>query len=159
MSSPSSVLGQHVADALISGSVAAAADVAALTWASATTPRIFRGIAGYMGGRNRGRLPFIEYSVGVNALDQVAIEGGTIVQTLQLRVHCGTASQGDAEDLTAAILLAAIAAIRDASGPDANLAAIGNEQMDALVPGPWGLMRDATLTVEQTYNRSTYEVQ
>ena len=156
MSSTESVLATRALSACRGSSVADAAGVAALTWADEDTPRVFRGLGGYLGGRNRGRLPFLEVSVGGSDIGQTSNDGGEGMTTIHLRAHCGGADLGTAEDLTAGMLSAAIAAIR--SETTDNLAAVGSDQIDALEPGPWGCQRDARVMVVQSWARDDYEV-
>ena len=155
MSSASSVLRTRVLSACRSAGVATQAAVAEATWASTTTPRVFSGVAGMLGGRNRGRLPFLEIDIQTQSMVPLSDDGGTLQQRVLVRCHVGGADPGTAADLTAAILAACAAAIR--SQATDNLTALGGEDLNELEAGPWGSQRDLSLIIEQTYSRS-YEV-
>ncbi len=145
----------RLAAALVVNAVAVAAGLTLVQWTEVGRPHIFRGLGGFLGGRNRGRLPFIEYDCASQGFDQESISGGTITQTITLRAHVGGRVLGTAGDLSEAMLTAALASIRSEAVD--NLTAIGGDSIGPLVASPWGLSRDATLTIEQSYSRSTYE--
>lgn len=156
MTGSSAVLRQRVLSACRDGSVGLAAGVQLDTWASTTTPRVFSGLAGMMGGRNRGRLPFLEVEVGRQTTTALADEGGTLQQQVTVRCHVGDTDPGAASDLSAMILGACAASIRSQAAD--NLTALGDDEIGDLLPGPFGLQRDLTLTVEQSFSRSDYGV-
>jgi hypothetical protein len=150
VSTPTSVLRARLLDACRASAVAAQAGVAAPTWADAGTPRVFSGLAGMLGGRNRGRLPFVELDITGNGTVPLAEEGGTLQQRVIVRVHLGGTDTGAASDLSAAILGACIASIRSQAAD--NLTALGGEDIGELSPGPWGLQRDLTMIIEQSFS-------
>ncbi len=156
MTTAGSVLAARVATALADDSVATQAGVAALTWASADAPRVFHGLGGYLQGRNRGRLPFVEYAITGQTFDSNASGGGTMTQTVTVRAHCGGRDLGTASDLTAAILAAGMAAIRDNTSDV--YTDMGDDAVGELQPGAWGHQRDASMTFIQSFDRDTYEV-
>lgn len=151
MSSPTSILRTRLLAACRSASVAAQAGVAAIAWADTTTPRVFSGVGGMLGGRNRGRLPFLEVDVLANSTAPLADDGGTLTQRVLVRAHVGGGDTGAAADLTAALLGSCIAAIRSQAVD--NLTMLGGEDIGELTPGPWGLFRDLNLIVEQSFSR------
>lgn len=134
-----------------SDAVATAAGFSPSAWTDSAAPHVFAGIArGFIGGRNRGRLPFVEVAVTADDGRPVVTEqGGDLTQTLTIRCHAG-GSQSSADSLTLAILSACMAATRAHSS---QLPELGPCAMGALQQGPWGHSRDATLTVVQTYYR------
>lgn len=133
--------------------VATAAGMALGVWADPSAPHVFAGLAGYLGGRNRGRLPFVEVAVtGQDYAPVVSVGDGDLTQTLTLRCHVGGRTLAQAEDLSEAILAACLVAIR---GLD--LSFYGGDRISGLDAGPWGHMREATLTVSQNFHRDTYE--
>ncbi len=142
--------------ALRIAAVAAAAGVASGTWADTTVPRVFRGLAGFLGGRNRGRLPFVEFDIVGQGYEQESFDGGTMTQTVTVRVHLGSRDPEVASALANSILASCLAAIRS-EGTD-NLTAIGGDQINGMQPSPWGIQRDAVLTIEQSFGRASYEV-
>jgi hypothetical protein len=156
MASTSSVLQTRCLTACRAATVAAAAGVLAATWAAVDVLRVFAGLGGFLGGRNRGRLPFLEVSVGESAIDASAPEGGEGRTTVRLRVHVGGVDLGTAENLSHAILAAALASLRSETAD--NLCAWGSDRIGALEPGPWGCQRDAEAEVIQTWQRADYEV-
>lgn len=150
------VLSTRVFAALRSAGVATQAGVAEATWASTTVSRVFRGLCGYLGGRNRGRLPFVEFDIRSQGFDHETLEGGTVTSTIRLLAHCGGRDAETAGNLLEAILAAGLAAIRSEASD--NYTALGNDQIDELEQGPWGHQRSASLTIEHTFARSDYEV-
>ena len=136
--------------------VAAAAGIAAGVWADANAPHVFGGNGGFIGGRNRGRLPFVEVAVIDQTFTPVTAEmDGDLEQTLVIRCHVGGNIIADAEDLSELIISACLVAVRNL-GTD--LAAVGSDRVSGIQQGPWGHVREATLTVMQNFHRDTYEV-
>ena len=137
--------------------VATAAGIGASAWADTTVPHVFDAIQGYMGGRNRGRLPFLEVAVADMDFDTHNTEGGTVETTATIRCHVGSKDQVTAMDQSAAILLTCIQKIRD--NTSVTYLSDGSETLDGIAAGPWGLMRDLRFSVRHTFNNSTYGVQ
>lgn len=156
MTTPGSVLASRIYLACQAGAVANQAGVAPLTWASASAPRVFRGLGGYLSGRNRGRLPFIEFDISGQEFTQASPDGGELVSQVIVRAHCGGPSLEAAGDRLEGILLAALASIR--SEAEDEYMALGDDRVGPLVPGPWGHQREATVTVSHSFNRTDYEV-
>lgn len=134
-----------------SASVATAAGLSLAAWTDTAAPHVFSGIAeGFIGGRNRGRLPFVEVAVSLGSgLPVVAEQGGDLTQTLTIRCHAGGGLLA-ADSLTLQILSACM---RETRASPTQLPELGPCRMGELVQGPWGHRRDATLTVLQTYYR------
>jgi len=156
MATAGTTLADRVAQGLRSPNVAAQAGIASSTWASTDTPRVFRGLGGYLNGRSRGRLPFIEFDVTSQGFTQDTREGGTLTSRVLIRAHCGGRDLEAAANMLEAILAAALACIRDESAD--NYMALGDDELGQLIPGPWGLSRDATILVQHTFGRNDYEV-
>lgn len=156
MSSTGTVISTRVFAALRDAVVAAQAGIATLTWASTVTPRVFRGFTGYLAGRNRGRLPFMEFDIESQGFAHETLDGGTMVSTVRIRAHCGGRDPETAGNLLEGMLAAGLAAIRSEAAD--NYTALGDDQIGALEQGPWGHTREATLTIEHTFARSDYEV-
>jgi hypothetical protein len=117
---------------------------------------VFGGNGGFIGGRNRGRLPFVEVAVIDQTFTPVTAEmDGDLEQTLSIRCHVGGAIIEDAEDLSELILSACLVAIR---GISSGLTTVGSDRISGIQQGPWGHVREATLTVMQNFHRDTYEV-
>lgn len=131
--------------------VATAAGFSPEAWTDAEAPHVFSGIArGWIGGRNRGRLPFVEVAVTSDSGSPVVTEqGGDLTQTLVIRCHAGGGLL-DADSQTLCILSACLAETRASS---TRLPELGPCRMGDLRHCPWGHVRDATLTVAQTYYR------
>lgn len=157
MSTASSVLRDEIVEALRSAYVAIAAGVTPAVWGSATTPRVFDGAAGYIGGRNRGRCPFVEVWIGGQSFNRTTLDGGTLVSQVRVRVHATGRDHDTARDLLEAIMAAGLAAIR--STPTDRYTAQGSDEVGEIVPGPMGWQLDATVSVAHSWDRSTYEVQ
>lgn len=156
MASAVSVLRTRILAACRASAVATQAGVLAATWSSTSVPRVFSGLAGMMGGRNRGRLPFLEVDITAQEMTPMADEGGTLLQRVTVRCHVGDGDTGAAGDFSAAILGACAAQIR--SQTTDNLTMIGGDDLGEMQAGPWGLQRDLSLTVEQVFARSDYGV-
>lgn len=151
-----SIVRGDVVAACRSPAVASAAGIAIALWKDATTPRVFDGIQGFQGGRNRGRLPFLEVACGGMEMLERSVEGGVSQVTVTIRCHVGTKDQSTAADLTASILLTCLAKIRDMA--TVTYLADGDDALGDLVAGPWGLMRDATVTIRHNFSADNYGV-
>ncbi len=152
MTTAAQVLGERVAQACTDASAAEAAGIAAVTWSSL---HVFRGFGGFIGGRNRGRLPFVEWQVQGQGFAPESTQGGTCTMTVALRVHVGGANLAAAEDLSEEILAAILTVLRDESAD--NLYALGDDQISAMQPGPWGHVRESASTVEVSFGRDSFE--
>lgn len=156
MSTAGTVLTARVFSGCRAAGVATQAGVLLATWSSTTVPRVFRGLAGYLGGRNRGRLPLIEFDIQTQRFAQETEQGGMLLSTVTLRCHVGGRDLETAGNLAEAILAAALAAIRSEAVD--NYTAQGDDEIGPLQPGPLGHFRDATMRFEHTFARTSYEV-
>jgi hypothetical protein len=136
-------------------SVADAASIAPSAWAAASTPHVFRGFGGYLGGRNRGRLPFIEFDIQTQPFAQETPEGGTVTTAVRVVAHVGGRDLEAANDVLDNMLIAGLACLR--SEAEDNYMAIGSEEVGQIEQGPWGHQMALTLSVEHSYGRDTYE--
>lgn len=159
MSTSATVLRAQVIAAVRGSTVSAAAVAAgatgmtALVWGSTTIPHVFDGVReGFIGGRNRGRCPFVEVQVGPQRFDSTTIDGGSLLSDVLLTAH---AAERDAETLLNAILIAALAAIR--STPLYGYTAQGDDEIGVAERGPMGWKLQAKVTVMQSFDRTTYE--
>jgi hypothetical protein len=141
--------------ALQVASVASAAGVPALTWASVSAPHVFRGFGAYTGGRNRGRLPFIEYDIQSQPFNQETYEGGTVETVVRITVHAGGRDLESINTLLDEIIIASLASMRSQAVD--TLMAIGSESVGAIEQSPWGHQMSADITVSNSYGRDTYE--
>lgn len=157
MSTIDTVLSARIFAALRTSAVANAAGVAAGTWSDTTIPHVFKGSGPYIGGRNRGRLPFIEFWIESQPFAAEHFQGGTVITTVRIVAHVGGRDLETANDLADAMLAFGIAAIRSEAVD--NYTAMGDDQIAALEAGPWGHMRQATMTFEHTFDRTIYEAQ
>lgn len=152
---PSTVLRDTAVAVCQSSSVAAAAGVSYSSWSSTSAPHVFGGFGGFIGGRNRGRLPFVEISVVSQSFDELTADGGgDLEQRLVVRCHVGGTSPADAEDTSGKILTACLISIRNTL---TEIADVGGDQIGDLQQSPLGHVREATLTVLQNFHRDTYE--
>lgn len=136
-------------------SVALAADVDYVTWSSETAPRVFVGQSGFIGSRNRGRLPFIEVNTESQQFTDDTGDGGTVETKVTLRLHDTGRDPEAVQDRMHEILTAAISCIRD--NRQSNFTQLGNDTIDAIQPGPMGWMMSAILSLEHSFDRDTYE--
>jgi len=156
MATTRSVIAARLKADLEDSTVAAAANVVAATWASATSPHVFRGFGGFVTGRSRGRLPFIEYDITDQQFTLDNSEGGTVESTIRIAVHAGGRDLATIGNYLDGILMACFAKIR--SQAEDNYFMLGNDVGQEVEQGPWGHMLQATFTVQHTYDRTSYEV-
>jgi hypothetical protein len=144
---PATILRDAIRTAVRGVSVATAAGVAHGTWSAAVTAggRVFDGDAGYLGSRNRGRLPFLELWVQDASEVQLSYDGGVSDIQVTLRVHVGGRDQATLDDLAGEILFAAVRAIRSLPF---NHGRIGDGNYGQTTLGPWGSQRDALVRVQ-----------
>lgn len=154
MSTIPSLIRADIVAACRDSTVATVAGLGAAAWADTVVPHVFDGLQGMMGGRNRGRLPFLEIACNDLNYDTHHTEGGVVETMVSIRCHVGSRDQVTAIDSTAAILMACLAKIRDRS--TVTYLTDGTEQLQAIVAGPWGLMRECQLTIRHTFLRSNY---
>lgn len=153
---PGAVLRDRIIEALKTDPVAQACGIPLASWADPDRPRIFAGLFGYWGGRNRGRLPFLEVAIDGQDMRRETRDSSTLVQTVKIRVHLADVDTDAADEKSEAILMTALATIRsEADGYELD----GDDQMGPCELGVWGHTREATVTVEHSLDRNTYEVQ
>ncbi len=156
MSTSNTTISAEIIDALRSESVALQAGVDYDTWASSSIPRVFNGYAGFLGARNRGRLPFFEVTVSSQTFTNETSQGGTIKTTAKLRLHDTGRDIESTMDRMDATMMTGIAAIRD--NHTTTYLQLGDSETSDAVPGPMGWMQEATLTFEHSYERDSHEV-
>jgi len=145
------VIRDAVRTALKTSAVATAAGVSASTWAEtpANGGHVFDGEVGFLGARNRGRLPFLEFWVEGFTGTRASFGGGGYSDgTVVVRAHVGGADQADAEELAADILAAARDAVRAIAD---NFGQVGDDSFGRIELGPWGHQMDLRLTLEHAY--------
>ncbi|MBA3588845.1 hypothetical protein [Methylibium sp.] len=142
----------RLADVLAGSGVAAAASIAPATWASATVPHVFDGDQMATGGRNRGRLPFVEYWIASQPFAPEGTEVGMVDTTIRLRVHVGGADRAAALATADAIAMAAFSAIRADDYFD-----LGDSSVDSTASQPLWHYLDATARVQHSYDPATHE--
>lgn len=143
-------LSTRVFSALRGSTVAAAAGVAVGTWASTTAPRVFRGFGLMVAGRNRGRLPFIEFDITGQQFAKDHYEGGTLTATVNLLAHCGGRDVEVSGNLLESMIVSGIAAIRSETSD--NYVALGDESIEDAMPGPWGFKGGASLSISFSFS-------
>ena len=154
MATTGTVIQGRVFTALNSATVSSQSGMTLANWTA--NPHVFYGFTGFLAGRNRGRLPFIEFDVSTDGFTQNTVEGGTLIVKVTLRIHVGGRDTQVAGNLAEALTLASLAAIRSESVD--NYFALGDDSMQQIVPGPWGWVRESSLTVQLTYGRGNYEI-
>ena len=155
MSTVGSILSVRIFSALRAATVAAQAGVASVTWSSTSVPRVFRGNDGATGGRNRGRLPYVEFDIVSLPYASEHAQGGTVTAVVAIKAHAGGRDLETIGNLLEGILSAGLASIRSESTD--NYCAFGSDEIGPLEPGPWGSMRTAKMDIEFTFDRTDYE--
>ena len=146
----------RIGNALNTLPVATAAGLALVDWI--TPQHVFGGEVGnFIGGRNRGRLPFIQYKCDGWNFEQESRQGGTVRCIAHLVVHVGGRNPLAAGDLATAIMQAAIAAIGDES-VDNFTAASRQLTISELKQGPWGHEMQGTMELEFSYNDGEFAI-
>ncbi len=79
-------------------------------------------------------------------------DGGTLLSNVRLRAH---AASKNSRDVLMAIVVAALDAIR--GDITERYAAQGDDVIDDVKPGPMGWTLDAVVSVEHSWDRTTYE--
>ncbi len=142
----------RVLAAVQSSTVATAAAVATATWASTTVPHVFDGDRVSAGGRNRGRLPFVEVFIASQPFVPEGSDVGMVETEIRLRAHIGGAEPTTAYETAEAILTACFAAIR--SDQYFNL---GDSGIAGYATNPLWHRVDARLTVQHSYDPATFD--
>lgn len=140
----------RLAELLANGDIGAAAGVSAANWDSATRPRVFDGDYGVIGGRNRGRLPFVEYFVASQPFSGAG--DGTVQTTIRLVVNVGGYDRSAARTTAESMLMTAFAVIRAD-----HYFEMGSESVDAFDVSPGWHRLVGSLTVVHSFDRATYE--
>jgi hypothetical protein len=150
----SSTLDALIVAALKSDAVATSAGKSNPDWSNL---RVFSWIGGYIGGKNRGRLPFIEY--GRNTSDYLrqqvgateGTQGGTVTTNWSFIVHVGKTSrkaEDTNEDLAYKIAETAMSKIRT---NEINCR-VGNEQFSELTTSSFSFAVRVDFTIENTWS-------
>jgi hypothetical protein len=155
VSTLSSAIREWAVTAIRDESVALQADVAYEDWSSETAPRVFVGQTGYLGARNRGRLPFIEVTTQTQTFGNETGEGGTARTELRLVLHATGRDVEATIDRMHSIMIAAISAVRD--NREFNYMQLGTDRIEEVQPGPMGWKLEAVLEMEHSYDRTDYE--
>ncbi len=156
MSTVSSAIREYVIDVLRAEGVALQAGVDFDTWASSYIPRVFNGYAGFLGARNRGRLPFFEVMVSTSSFTNETSQGGSVKTTVKLKLHDTGRDIETVTNRMDATMIAGIASIRD--NHTTLYTQLGDSEVSDVQPGPMGWMMEATLTFEHSYERDSHEL-
>lgn len=153
MSTSGSELREEIIAAWRGATVATASGLAALVWGSTTIPHVFDGARrGFIGGRNRGRCPFVEIHLVGQRFPQTTADGGTMTSVVEAVIH---AADRNAETILDAIAVAGLAAMR--STPDHGYTSQGGDDIGDVEPGPFGWRLRCRSTIEHSYDRDTFE--
>jgi hypothetical protein len=156
MSSASQVLREWIVDACRNEEVALWAGIDGDVWASTETPRVFVGQSGYIGARNRGRLPFLEvWLENTQHVNDTGL-GGTILTTARIRMHDTGRDQETVSNRMLATLTACIAEVR--ANRSENYTELGDSSIEDIQPGPFGWSLDAKMDFQHSYDRADFEV-
>ncbi len=154
MTTSSSEIRRWIVDAIRDESVAVEAAVAYGTWSNEIDSRVFVGTAGFLGSRNRGRLPFFDVITSSQTFADETGQGGTIRTTIRLH-DTGRDIEATTDRMTAT-MTAAIASIRD--NRNNNYTQLGDDTIEDLQPGPMGWKLEAAMNFQHSYDRETYEI-
>lgn len=134
--------------------VATAAGVAAGTWASSVSPRVYASSkGGYLFGLHRGRLPLVEIAHLGDDPEHTTFDGSWITSKWLLRVHVGGNDLATAEQQAYGITYASLASIRR------NLRQKwGSENIGQVTPGTLGHVQETRFSVINTMSRSTFSI-
>lgn len=136
--------------------VATAAGVDPVVWASTTSPRVYPGDRGWIGGRHRGRLPLIEIFQVSDLHSELTIIGGILLHRWRIRTYCGKVDVAEAESQLRAIMLTGLASLRQ--GPYWYVAGQDAEESAQMVAHPLGHVLEYTITTQNTECRQTFGV-
>jgi hypothetical protein len=157
MASAADTIRTRIIAAIQSASVASFAGVVAATWASTTAPHVFDAENALIAGRNRGRLPFVEVQIETQEFDSDGSGCGTMRTRVKIRVHTGGYQKLTARQKAEAIATSSFAAIVASNAPyfDDGEVRTSIDAEDTPAPG-WNTL-DASLTVEHSYDPTTFE--
>ncbi len=126
--------------------------IGAAVWAAEPDAggHVFDGNAGYLGARNRGRIPFVEFWISGHDFKQLSYTGGAESSSVKVRVHVGGRDLEIAQELAYEIGKAAVTAIRSVFGTT-----LGDESDSDFGASPWGHALDIELAVLQSYAKAT----
>ncbi len=154
-----STAGQYLRNVAIEAckdaNVAIAANKSFSEWNSVTAPHVFAGTGGFMAGRNKGRCPFLEVYVTTQDFQRDVNEGGTLKSKVEIICHDIGRDNEAVSDKMELILCQCLASIRNVSND--NYMALGSDSLANIEPGPMGWKRTATIDVEHSYSRDSYE--
>jgi len=132
--------------------MADAADVELLKWSQM---HVFWGVGQYIKGRNRGRLPYLEISIGPSLLAATDRDGGgTHTATASVRIHVASkchssVEQGDTQPLAYGLAGTFLRLIRKEF-----VLSNGDSQIGQLQVSPIGSYVDLEFSVELTYTNT-----
>lgn len=145
MTTIASTIQAYCIDACRVASVATAAGVDSVTWASTTAPRVFAN--GTQGRPHRLCMPCVEVSVGsMNYDGSVAAEGGQSLSTAILMAH----ALGDEPTARALAHEILSECARQVHGDD--YAVVGSDLVESLAIGPRWHRLTMQMTLEHTYD-------
>jgi hypothetical protein len=132
--------------------VAAEAGVLPAAWASTTSPRVYPGDRGWIGGRHRGRLPLVEIFQEGDDWERLTNIGGTVTHRWRVRVYVRNVDVSEAESRARAIMSVGLATLRSIS-----YWYVGEEAMEKLEAHPLGHVFEAVIETQHTACRETFE--
>lgn len=157
----SEVLHTVAMDAARNSAIADLAGITPAMWASATGDgHVFDSRSGWVGGRNRGRLPFVEVDTEPTQYDLVAVDGGQSTTTVRWYIHVGGQDQRTAQNLAEVLAAGILATFRNSDFIDinGNYARYGDDLPNTWETTPLGHMLTVTSVVEHSWCRSDYEL-
>lgn len=146
------LLRERVLEALRTETVALAAGVDRDLWARDVDEggHVFENDNGFIGARNRGRMPFMSVTLTSVSETQQTRDGGELVSAIEGMIHVGGADQMAAQILARSISLVARRMIRATAG---EYLFLGNDREGEFERTPLGHALAFTMDIRQTVNR------
>lgn len=154
MATVANTLRDKVRTALIGETLADIAEIPTDEWAQSEADggHVFERGSGFIRGRNRGRIPFLEYEVDSHDFQQLSVGGGLVQSKVKISAHVGGNGGTEALTLASDLLSEAVAQIRAIAN---SYCPIGPEAWGSFKPGPWGHILDVTMSFTHTYGRAS----
>lgn len=133
--------------------VATAAGIDPAVWASTTSPRVYSGDRGWIGGRHRGRLPLIEIFQEDDLHTELTIIGGLVQHRWTIRLYSGIVDVSAAESQLHSMMLTGLASLRQGQRWY-----VGGEVSTKLEAHPLGHKLECIVMTENTECRETFSV-
>ncbi len=140
--------------AIRDATVATAAGVGATPWAATAlnASHVFDNTQTPLGAVNRGRLPVVVFFIDTQPFTLEAREEGRVETTIRMHIQVGGSNRSTAQSLAEGIMAAIFAVIRS----DTFYWGMGGSSLDAFDSTPFWHTLKCTLTVQHTYDPTTF---